>query len=550
MYCFMDTEKDEGYDITDICIVGGGIGGLAAALALQTQCPYYKVRVYERDMLMNDRKQGYGLTLTNNKTGPLAQLGLLDECVRCNSSCSSSCHYTFDQEGNVLGYFGRSIKSKFSETRDRRPEQQQGGNIGNLRIPRQYLRKMILQKLNPDSVVWGRKFCNFIEREDWVEVEFYANGVVEKLRTKVLVGADGIKSAVRSAIDERRKQTSSLKYCGISVIIGLTASRNPHPLVNNRGFYVVNGTHRLFTMPFEKRRAAVGCAASLFPRDQLSSLPTSSSESSSGLSSSPSIESDESKAEGVEEYLTMWQLSFAGLSEEEAALLKSSSGKALLQRALAMTEGWFSAVRELLENTLEGDIWATGLFDRDPMPLKGRDQGSRVTCLGDACHPMSMFKGQGANQALEDGPLLARWLSPDAPGAKRGRSVSAGEGGGDADADVDAEGRERRRGQRLLEGPAVRTRLRCFEREAVGRSASKVLASREVALYLHSSQVLLDAKQQPSIEGVADARQIQGKLGVSLWDVLKEAGVHADLGDKLDDALIRAVEPFLSININ
>ena len=32
------------------------------------------------------------------------------------------------------------------------------------------------------------------------------------------------------------------------------------------------------------------------------------------------------------------------------------------------------------------------------MAPKEKGRGSRVTVLGDACHPMSMFKGQGANQ--------------------------------------------------------------------------------------------------------------------------------------------------------
>jgi salicylate hydroxylase len=50
-------------------------------------------------------------------------------------------------------------------------------------------------------------------------------------------------------------------------------------------------------------------------------------------------------------------------------------------------------------------VWA--LFDRDPLP---RWSVGRTTLLGDACHPMYPFMGQGAAQAIEDGAALAACL--------------------------------------------------------------------------------------------------------------------------------------------
>jgi 2-polyprenyl-6-methoxyphenol hydroxylase-like FAD-dependent oxidoreductase len=56
---------------------------------------------------------------------------------------------------------------------------------------------------------------------------------------------------------------------------------------------------------------------------------------------------------------------------------------------------------------IPGEAWATPLFDRNAMQLRGKQSnGSRVTCIGDACHPMSMFKGQGANQVWREGTWI------------------------------------------------------------------------------------------------------------------------------------------------
>lgn len=51
------------------------------------------------------------------------------------------------------------------------------------------------------------------------------------------------------------------------------------------------------------------------------------------------------------------------------------------------------------------------MLDRNPFPLNSKEnKNGRVVLLGDACHAMSPFKGQGCNQALSDGPLLASKL--------------------------------------------------------------------------------------------------------------------------------------------
>jgi salicylate hydroxylase len=76
--------------------------------------------------------------------------------------------------------------------------------------------------------------------------------------------------------------------------------------------------------------------------------------------------------------------------------------------------GWHPVVKEIIA-ALDAPLkWA--LFDRDPLPRWSRGV---VTLLGDACHPMLPYGAQGAAQAIEDAAALAACLtqSADIPAA-------------------------------------------------------------------------------------------------------------------------------------
>eukprot|EP01034_Spumella_vulgaris_P024622 gene24622-30990_t len=236
----------------------------------------------------------------------------------------------------------------------------------------------------------------------------------------------------------------------------------------------------------------------------------------------------------------MWQLSFSGLSEAEALCLRSLLFDDLLSEALRRTETWFSPVQDMIRSTASGEAWGTPLYDRDAMTLKGKQHsGSRVTVIGDACHPMAMFKGQGANQALDDGPLLAHWLGTRRDEAgKRKRSfappVNSSSVGDVLFGDVSEGGDVETASKPLnifsdstLSPDVIFTRLKCFEREMVARTASKVQGSRDAAHHLHS---------------LAALEEVYGIEGISTCDVkehnllqkLSESHVNASLGGELD----------------
>jgi salicylate hydroxylase len=71
---------------------------------------------------------------------------------------------------------------------------------------------------------------------------------------------------------------------------------------------------------------------------------------------------------------------------------------------------WNDALLQLFQSSERYYKWA--LYDRDPLDAWGR---GRVTLLGDSAHPMLPYLGQGAGMAIEDGCILAAALtaSPD-----------------------------------------------------------------------------------------------------------------------------------------
>jgi salicylate hydroxylase len=98
-------------------------------------------------------------------------------------------------------------------------------------------------------------------------------------------------------------------------------------------------------------------------------------------------------------------LNFVGWTEHDTWNREDWTDRATVARALAAFEGWHPQVRQIIAAAETCFVWA--LFDRDPLPPWSI---GRTTLLGDACHPMYPFMGQGAAQAIDDGATLAACL--------------------------------------------------------------------------------------------------------------------------------------------
>jgi len=315
-------------------VAGAGIGGLSAAIALRRAG--FDPLILER--AGQTRESGAGLLLGANAVAALHALGLHEAASRLGVPTTAG--LLRDPSGETLAA-------------PRLPPEHERLGRDSVAVSRPELLSALLKEAGSGALRTGSRVAGVRLTEGGVAAALEGGG---EERGRVLVGADGVYSAVRESLHGPGKP----RYAGYTAWRGVSY---PDERLVPRGVGLETWG----------RGTRFGCVY----------------------------------IGGGRVY---W---FATQNAPEGA--RDAPGESR-RRVLGLLRGWHEPVEALVRATLEEGIRRDDIYDRGPILRWG---AGAVTLLGDAAHPMTPNLGQGAGQALVDAAALGSALS-EAPEPETG----------------------------------------------------------------------------------------------------------------------------------
>jgi len=331
-------------DNKKVAIVGGGPSGLTLARLLQLQNA--NVKVYERDFDKNARVQGAPLDMHDNSGLAAIHKAQLFEEFRNNFMPGADKMLLLDENATVhYSDHDTNVDEDF-DNEHFRPE-----------IDRGALRKILLESLKPETIVWNSHFLSMEpQNEGWLL--HFKNS--ESVYADLVIGSDGANSKIRPYITDIKSFYSGITMLEGNIYDSKKAAPVMHSLLNG-GKIMAFGNEKNILMG-QKAGGVLGFYASF---------------------------------KTPESWTTDSQLDF-------------NDNAQVLEWFKTQYPEWSPIWYELFENVSSG-------FIPRPINCMPLDQNwatlPNVTIIGDAAHVMPPFAGEGANMAMRDALDLSESLT-------------------------------------------------------------------------------------------------------------------------------------------
>ncbi|MCJ1245622.1 hypothetical protein MMC30_002826 [Trapelia coarctata] len=392
-----------------VLIVGAGMGGLALAQALRKQRVPFEI--FDREAGPYERSQGWAIGLSWILKDLLS---FTPDDLPPIETCSVS---------KQLGLLSRAV---FYDAYTGRVFLEMGGRKPNedgyfVRVNRAEFRGWLSEHID---INWNKRFSHYEETDSGVTAYFHDG---TSAAGSILVGADGINSPVRTQLfSATPPQLNRVPLATIWGEVTLTKEQYEHQVALAPSFYMAQAEDfRIFI-------------------------------ATKGVS--------EDKATSRYYWFVSW---IDPAAAEHDFWTLHASREELLEYAATKVAGAHPKFLEVIQLTKPEGIVCPPIRLRDWLP--GDIPRGRVTLLGDAIHPMTFFRGEGANHALQDGLKLANVLAeafgPEGP-----------------------------------EGPDIADTLEVYEKEMLQRGRDAVLESRAAAENQNPGSVKLPRRMEKVLE--------------------------------------------------
>jgi len=323
--------------VINIGIIGGGISGLALASFL-VKIPDINVIVLEKNVQDDFSRDGFSLTLQGSTKDIMKEYNMYDSVIMYG--CRSKKQTFYNENGEVLYYNSSNDEERF-----------------NYPIPRKSLKQIFKNKIGYGNIIYDRNVVSVEKVIDKIKVSTVSkSGYMYQYNFSNIFVCDGIGSKIRSQFHPNIKLNSLGLFNVYGIVPFSKLDADTKKVFYETEVQVLGSKFRLFSKPYD-------LSHQMWEMTWI-------------------LDDDDKK---------LYNLQKSGININELSFSKCIE---------KMSDSKIQWIKNLVDATDPRDLIVHGIYDIDPRTINQTMQPEGILFIGDTIHPMSPYKGMGANSAI------------------------------------------------------------------------------------------------------------------------------------------------------